>query len=103
MQLLKVLPTILSADMETEIHQFFEMLSIRLYTFYYPNEYTAVVLPSQLGTQRIYSGTLFKDHQTSLKMTVGKMTSVYQLCDSYQTAVTAMKHFTASAEGIYFL
>ena len=35
-------------------------------------------------------------------MTVGKISSVYQLSDSYQTAVTAMKHFTAQAEGYIF-
>lgn len=88
--------------LEQKIHQFFEMLSIRLYTFYYPNEYTAVVLPSQLEHNAYILERFAKDHQTSLKMTVGKMTSVYQLCDSYQTAVTAMKHFTAQAEGYIF-
>ena len=44
--------------LEQKIHQFFEMLSIRLYTFYYPNEYTAVVLPSQLNTTLIFWNVL---------------------------------------------
>ena len=70
-----------------------------LYTFYYPNEYAAVVLPSQLEHNAYILERFAKDHQTSLKMTVGKMTSVYQLSDSYQTAVTAMKHFSIHTEG----
>ena len=85
--------------LEQKIHQFFEMLSIRLYTFYYPNEYAAVVLPSQLEHNAYILERFAKDHQISLKMTVGKMTSVYQLSDSYQTAVTAMKHFSIQTEG----
>lgn len=58
--------------LEQKIHQFFEMLSIRLYTFYYPNEYAAVVLPSQLEHNAYILERFAKDHQISLKMTVGK-------------------------------
>lgn len=46
--------------LEQKIHQFFEMLSIRLYTFYYPNEYAAVGFAVTIGTQRLYSGTFCK-------------------------------------------
>ncbi len=85
--------------LEQKIHQFFEMLSIRLYTFYYPNEYAAVIPPAQLEHNAYILERFSKDYQTSLKMTVGKMTSVYQLADSYQTAITAMKHFSLQTEG----
>ena len=84
--------------LEQKIHQFFEMLSIRLYTFYYPNEYAAVIPPAQLERNAYILERFAKDYHSSLKMTVGKMTSVYQLADSYQTAVTAMKHFSPQME-----
>lgn len=85
--------------LEQKIHQFFEMLSIGLYTFYYPNEYAAVIPPAQLERNAYILDRFAADHQASLKMTVGKLTSVYQLSDSYQTAVTAMKHFSPQTEG----
>ena len=84
--------------LEQKIHQFFEMLSIGLYTFYYPNEYAAVIPPAQLERNAYILERFAKDYQASLKMSVGKMTSVYQLADSYKTAVTAMKHFSPQTE-----
>ena len=85
--------------LEQKIHQFFDMLSIRLYTFYYPNEYAAVIDPDQLTHNRYILEKFSTEHQTTLKLAIGKACSVYQLADSYKSARTAMKHFSDKTEG----
>ena len=85
--------------LEQKINHLFEMLSVSLYTFYYPNEYLAVI-DAELFEKNAYMLNRFAtNHKELLKVAVGKSCSIYQLADSHASALTALKHISANTEG----
>ena len=63
--------------LEQKVTQMFSIFPLNLYAFHYPDEYLAAA-----------------EQQKLLKIAVGKSTSIYQLAESYSSAVTALKSIT---------
>ncbi|MDD3404054.1 MAG: sugar diacid recognition domain-containing protein [Hespellia sp.] len=90
-------PTNLSL-LDQKIEQLFDQMHLTLYTFHYPNEYLAVLDADAFGIQSATIRKFAKLQQEILKLTVGKSTSLYQIADSYSSAVTAWKSISATEE-----
>ena len=77
----------------------YQMLSLSLYTFYYPNEYLAVIDAEIFEKNAHILNHFAIDNKGILKIAVGKSCSIYQLADSHASALTTLKHISASTEG----
>lgn len=91
-----------SSSLEQKIIGLFGTLGITLYTFYYPNEYLAVLESS--GKAALYRTlTDFSACcEVPLSIAVGKKCQLFQLSLSYQSALTALKYSPNSENGIAF-
>lgn len=91
-----------SSSLEQKIIGLFGTLGITLYTFYYPNEYLAVLENS--GKAALYQ--ILADFTANcgalLSIAVGKKCQLFQLSLSYQSALTALKYCRSSENGIAF-
>ncbi|MBD5489753.1 MAG: sugar diacid utilization regulator SdaR [Lachnospiraceae bacterium] len=85
--------------LEQKINHIFQMLSLSLYTFYYPNEYLAVIDAEMFEKNAYMLNRFAVDHQNVLKIAVGKSCSIYQLADSHASALTTLKHISVNTEG----
>lgn len=75
---------------EQKIIQAFRLLSITLFTFYYPNIYVAVI-EEHIFKEKLHILEQFAHANKELKICAGKISSVYQLADSYASALIAEK------------
>ena len=91
-----------SSSLEQKIIGLFGTLGITLYTFYYPNEYLAVLENS--GKAALYQilADFTADCGALLSIAVGKKCQLFQLSLSYQSALTALKYCRSSENGIAF-
>ena len=91
-----------SSSLGQKINGLFDMLGTTLYTFYYPNEYLAVIESS--GKTALYQTlTQFSDKcGFALSIALGKKCLLSQLSLSYQSALTALKYSQSSENGIAF-
>lgn len=91
-----------SSSLEQKIIGFFGALGITLYTFYYPNEYLAVIENS--GKSALYQtlADFSASCETPLSIAVGKRCQLFSLSLSYQSALTALKYSQGSENGITF-
>ena len=85
--------------LEQKINHIYQMLSLSLYTFYYPNEYLAVIDEEMFEKNAHILNRFSIDNEGILKIAVGKSCSIYQLADSHASALTTLKHISASTEG----
>lgn len=85
--------------LEQKITQMFHLIPLQLYTFHYPNEYLAVIDDEIFKKNSSVLQHFAMDYRKLLKVTVGKSGSIYQLADSYSSAVTAWKSITDATEG----
>ena len=85
--------------LEQKINHIFQMLSLSLYTFYYPNEYLAVIDAEKFENNAYMLNRFAVDHKNALKIAVGKSCSIYQLADSHASALTTLKHISVNTEG----
>lgn len=76
---------------ERKIQQMFENSRVSLFTHNYPNEYLAVIEDTDFKKYACVIRKFAADNQGVLKIAVGKGESIFQLADSYESAVTAMK------------
>lgn len=83
--------TINLSMLEQKITQIFQSLSITLFTFYYPNEYMAI-MDAQDFEKNISTLEHFADANKDLIISAGKASSIYQLADSYESALIAAKN-----------
>ena len=80
--------------LEQKVTQMFSIFPLNLYAFHYPDEYLAVA-DSELFDRKSFILKQFSaEQQKLLKIAVGKSTSIYQLAESYSSAVTALKSIT---------
>ena len=91
-----------SSSLNKKIIGLFNTLGITLYTFYYPNEYLAVL--ENPGKSALYQTlTDFSAAcKAPLSIAVGKKCPLSQLSLSYQSALTALKYSRSSENGIAF-
>ena len=75
--------------LEQKITQLFDTILLPLYTFHYPNEYLAVLDDKKFQQSVTLLQRFSMEHTTLLKVTIGKSGSIYQLVDSYTSALTA--------------
>ncbi|WP_251391827.1 CdaR family transcriptional regulator [Mediterraneibacter agrestimuris] len=75
---------------EQKIIQTFRLLSITLFTFYYPNIYVAVI-EEQIFKEKSHILEQFAHVNKELQICAGKISSIYQLADSYASALIAEK------------
>lgn len=85
--------------LEQKINHIFQMLSLNLYTFYYPNEYLAVIDTEMFKKNAHILNRFAVDNKDILKIAIGKSCSIYQLADSHASALTTLKHISATTEG----
>lgn len=85
--------------LEQKINHIFQMLSLSLYTFYYPNEYLAVIDTEMFKKNAHILNRFALDNKNVLKIAVGKSCSIYQLAESYASALTTLKHISANTNG----
>ncbi|MDO4305461.1 MAG: sugar diacid recognition domain-containing protein [Eubacteriales bacterium] len=83
--------------MEMKIHQMFGTAQLKLYTYDYPNEYLAVMDEECFENYKAFFQKFAADHQEFLKMAVGKACSVYELTNSYHSALTAWKSIASAS------
>lgn len=94
--------SISSSSLEQKIIGFFSTIGITLYTFYYPNEYIAVVESS--GKAALYQtlADFSAGCEAPLSIAVGKKCQLFQLSLSYHSALTALKYSQSAENGITF-
>lgn len=89
-----------SASIERKIQEMLEMAGISLFTYYYPNKYLAIAdardFQKKLGIFQKFA----KDHEKDVKIAAGKVCSVFQLADSYQSGLTALKSLSEKSGGL---
>lgn len=81
-----------------KINQMFQTLSLNLYTFYYPNEYLAVIDADMFEKSAHILNRFAVDYKNTIKIAVGKPCSIYQLNASHISALTALKHISGNTE-----
>lgn len=84
--------------MEQKITLLFQMLGISLFTFYYPDEYLAVIDTKAFEKNSYMLRQFAKENTPALKIAVGKSCSVYNLADSHTSALTALKSISPGLE-----
>ncbi|MDD3360369.1 MAG: sugar diacid recognition domain-containing protein [Hespellia sp.] len=94
-------PTTL-ALVEQKIEQLFEYIHLSIYAFHYPNEYLAIIDSVGFDWQTASLREFADSQKEILKIAVGKSTPLYQLSDSYQTALTAL-HSLSETDDVFVL
>lgn len=84
--------------MEQKITVLFHMLGISLFTFYYPNEYLAVIDTKSFEKNSYMLRQFARENTPTLKIAVGKSCSIYNLADSHISALTALKSISPGSE-----
>lgn len=84
------------------VQQFFSILSINLYCFYYPDEYLAVISKDNFEKEEYMIKAFAKKQMGILKIAVGKADLIYNLSVSYETAKIAWKSI-ADTDSNYIL
>lgn len=79
---------------ERKIQQMFEKACISLFIHNYPNEYLGVIEEEDFEKYACMIREFAADHQGILKIAVGKGEPIFQMADSYESAVIAMKSLT---------
>lgn len=90
-------PTNLSL-LEQKIQELFDRIHLTLYAFHYPNEYLAILDDESFKNNTSYLQKFANAQKEILQITVGKTTSIYQIADSYTSAITAWKSISESNE-----
>ena len=80
--------------LEQKVTQMFSIFPLNLYAFHYPDEYLAVADSELFDRKSFILKQFAAEQQKLLKIAVGKSTSIYQLAESYSSAVTALKSIT---------
>lgn len=80
--------------LEQKVTQMFSIFPLNLYAFHYPDEYLAVADYELFDRKSFILKQFAAEQQKLLKIAVGKSTSIYQLAESYSSAVTALKSIT---------
>lgn len=86
------------ALLEQKIQELFEQMHLTLYAFHYPNEYLAIIDADDLKNNTAFLRNFAIAQKELLQITVGKTTSIYQIADSYESALTAWKSISESNE-----
>lgn len=92
-------PAVNLSLLEQKITQMFSLFPLALYTFYYPNEYLAVIDAEEFEKKDDILDRFAAKHKAELKIAVGKRCSVYRLSASHTSALTALKQISADTEG----
>lgn len=84
--------------LEQKIQELFERIHVTLYAFHYPSEYLAVMESENFEALREVLREFASTQREILQITVGKETSIYQIADSYDSALTAWKSLSETSE-----
>lgn len=75
---------------EQKLHLLFQQLNIRLHTFHYPNEYLAVIDEISFQSNEHILRKFSDSYTLVFQIAIGKCCPLYQLSDSYDTALNAL-------------
>ena len=79
-----------SSVLEQKIITAFNMASVSLYTFEYPDTYIGITDSKTFEQQEYIFKNLTTKNRSSLKVSIGKSTNIYNLKQSYSTASIAL-------------
>lgn len=82
--------------LEWAIEHALNQQNITLYSFYYPNEFRAVIASTTEDPPLKALNTLARQYQGRIKIAVGREAPLYQLKDSYDSARLALQSITSS-------
>ena len=82
--------------LEPDILYMFQMAGIKMYSFYYPNEFWAVVDEESYRHMSHVWKNFAENHRNIVKIAVGKAVSMFLLKDSYASSRTALKSLLRS-------
>ncbi len=83
--------------MEQKIMDLFTRTHIRLYTYHYPDEYLAVIADTDYQKYKDTLKGFAGKYGETLRIAAGKAVSALSLCDSYASALTALKSLAGTA------
>ncbi len=84
---------------EQKTSQLYDMIPLSLHTFRYPDEYLAVIGVPAFEKNTYLLECFARENKQLLETGVGKAVSIFQLSDSYTSAVTACKNMTDTSAG----
>lgn len=90
------------SSVSPKITGLFNTLGITLYTFYYPNEYLAVAESASKTSLHKTLHDFLETCSFSLSIAVGTKCQLFQLSQSYQSALTALKYNQSSDKRLLF-
>jgi len=81
---------------EQKVYQFFSSAQIKLFTFEYPNRYLAIIEEDIFSQKELFIKHFSSEQKQLLSIAVGKSASLYQLFQSFDSALTALKSIEVS-------
>lgn len=81
---------------EQKVYQFFSSAQIKLFTFEYPNRYLAIIEDDIFSQKELFIKHFSSEQKQLLSIAVGKSVSLYQLFQSFDSALTALKSIEVS-------
>lgn len=84
--------------LEQKIYQLFQSIPLPLFTFQYPNEYLALAEERTFSETARLAEQFAASYHEFVKIAVGKSCDLFQLAESYHSALTALKSIENATE-----